>query len=155
MVDVLAIPPERPPPPPYASAWRALCDPELDRRHRAVAWKILHGTLFVGVYAAYLHRHDSLAQCQCPYPACMGAPQTLTHAFVECAHARAVLLWLARVWAAVTGEQAPEITAAILLAADDRGWRMVDSLRPLWLRLRLATLWHLWSAASRCRIAAG
>src|ERR1700710_979002 len=37
-----------------------------------------------------------------------------------------------------------ELTAAILLAADDRGWPLDDALRPLWLRLRLATLWHLW-----------
>jgi hypothetical protein len=44
------------------------------------------------------------------------------------------------------------ITAAALLAADDRGWPVADALRPLWLRLRLATLWQLWSAASRCRL---
>jgi hypothetical protein len=153
MVDVLAPPPERPPAPPYARAWRDLCDSELDRRHRAVAWKLLHGSLFVGVFTAYIRHHDSVEQCQCPHPACLGAPQTLTHVFMECTHARAVLLWLARLWAAVTGEQAPEITAAVLLAADDRGWRLDDALRPLWLRLRLATLWHLWCAAQRCCLA--
>ena len=152
MVDVLAPPAERPPAPPYARAWRDLCDPELDRRHRAVAWQILHGTLSVGVFAAYIGRHASLEQCQCPYPACMGAAQTLSHVFLECAHARPVVLWLARVWAAVTGGSVRAITAAALLAADDRGWPVADALRPLWLRLRLATLWQLWSAASRCRL---
>ena len=101
MADVLAPPPERPPAPPYARAWRDLCDPELDRRHRAVAWKLLHGSLFVGVFTAYIHHHDSVEQCQCPHPSCLGALQTLTHVFMECTHARAVLLWLARLWAAV------------------------------------------------------
>jgi len=67
MVDVLAPPAERPPAPPYARTWRDLCDPELDRRHRAVAWQILHGTLSVGVFAAYIGRHASVEQCQCPF----------------------------------------------------------------------------------------
>lgn len=129
-----------------------MCDPELDRRHRAVAWQILHGALSVGVFAAHIGRHASLEQCQCPYSACMGAAQTLSHLFLECEHARPVVLWVARVWAAVTGGSVRAITAAVLLAADDRGWPVADALRPLWLRLRLATLWQLWSAASRCRL---
>ena len=46
IVDVLAPPPERPPAPPYARAWRDLCDPGW-RRHRAAVnlpavWGCLH-----------------------------------------------------------------------------------------------------------------
>ena len=51
MADVLAPPPERPPAPPYARAWRDLCDPELDLcdpeldhvRSRADASRVLAG----------------------------------------------------------------------------------------------------------------
>lgn len=151
-IDQLAPVPVPAPRPPWAHVWLELRDADLDRRHRAVAWQLLHGCLRVGMFTAHIRHHDSAEECLCPHPACRNAAQSLSHVFLECAIARPVVAWLARVWAAVTGGPVPELTAAILLAADDSGWRLEAPLRPLWQRLRLSALWHLWRAAQRSRL---
>ncbi len=104
------------------------------------------------MFTAYVGCHSSAAECLCPHAACQGAQQNLSHVFVECALARPVLCWLAQVWAAVTGEAPRALTAAPLLAGDyGDEWPLARALRPLWTRLRLAALWHLWCAARRSR----
>ena len=55
-----------------------------------------------------------------------------------------------------TGELlAPPLTAAVLLAGDHRGWPVEAALLPLWTRLRLTTLWHLWRASRPGALDAG
>ena len=152
MVDALAV---HGPPPPWSPVWRAIHEHDLDRRQACVAWRILHGQLRVGMFTGYIRHHSSPDECRCPHAACSGAGQSLTHVFLDCVIARPVLEWLAQVWSAVTGEPAPALTAAILLAGDTRGWDLPQALEPLWLRLRLAALWHLWLASRRGLPAAG
>ncbi|HEY0206035.1 MAG TPA: hypothetical protein VGC15_17995 [Acetobacteraceae bacterium] len=150
-VDVLRPPGVEVQRPPWAHVWATLRDPEIDRTQRALAWRILHGCLFVGGYAGYVGCRPE-PECACPHAPCGGALQTLTHTFLHCAIARPVLAWLARLWTAVTGGPPPLITAATLLADDRRTWQPEAPLRALWLRLRLATLQELWRAAQPARL---
>ena len=152
MVDALA---PRGPRPPWAPVWQELHEHDLDRRQCCVAWRILHGQLRVGMFTGYIRHHCSPDECRCPHASCLGAGQSLTHVFLDCVIARPVVEWLAQVWSAVAGEPAPALTAAVLLAGDNRGWPLPQALEPLWLRLRLATLWHLWRASRRGLQAAG
>ena len=57
-----------------------------------------------------------------------------------------VVAWLTQVWGAIIGRPAPPNTAAVLLAGDHRAWPVAPELQPLWTRLRLTFLWHLWRA---------
>ena len=84
-----------------------------------------------------------------PHPACAGAGQSLSHVFLAYVVARPVVAWLAQVWGAITGQLAPPLTATVLLAGDHRGWPVALALPPLWTRLRLTALWHLWRASRR------
>ena len=56
---------------------------------------------------------------------------------------------LTQVWNAIIGRPAPPITAALLLVGDHRAWPVAPDLQPLWTRLRLTTLWHLWRVSRR------
>ena len=56
---------------------------------------------------------------------------------------------------AITGQLALPLTAAVLLAGDHRGWPVEAALLPLWTRLRLTTLWHLWRASRPGALDAG
>jgi hypothetical protein len=71
--------------------------------------------------------------------------------FLDCVIAAPVVAWLSHLWGAVTDTAARPITAAALLAGDERGWPVATALRPLWTRLRLTTLWHLWCASRHAR----
>ncbi|EIE18191.1 hypothetical protein COCSUDRAFT_60559 [Coccomyxa subellipsoidea C-169] len=66
----------------------------------------------------------------------------------ELAAPEAAGLWdcHAATWAAVTGETAPPRSTDLLLADDTRVWEPPRQLRPLWQRLRLATICQLWAA---------
>ena len=65
------------------------------------------------------------------------------------------MAWLAQVWGAISGQLAPPLSAAVLLAGEHRGWPVEAALLPLWTRLRLTTLWHLWRASQPGALDAG
>ena len=141
--------------PAWADVWTSLSDADIDRRHRCTAFRILHGQLRVGMFVGYIRHHNSAEACCCPHPACHGAGQSLSHVFLACVVARPVVAWLTQVWGAITGQLAPPLTAAVLLAGDHRGWPVEAALLPLWTRLRLTTLWHLWRASRPGALDAG
>ena len=121
----------------WASVWSDIYDVDIDRRHRCTAFRILHGQLRVGMFMGYVRHHDSAEACCCPHSAGAGAGQSLSHVFLACVFARPVVAWLAQVWGSMTGQLAPPLTAAVLLAGDHRGWPVAPALQPLWERLRL------------------
>ena len=141
--------------PAWAHVWAHIYDIDIDRRHRCTAFRILHGQLHVGMFAGYIRHHNSAEACCCPHPACHGAGQSLSHVFLDCVVALPVVAWLAQVWGAVTGQRTPPLSAAVLLAGDHRGWPLDAALQPLWTRLRLTTLWHLWRASRHGALDAG
>ena len=136
--------------PPWAQVWRRLLGIELDRRHRALAWRILHGSVLCGAFRAYVHRGPA-DQASCPHVACTGGLQTLSHVFVTCPVAAPVWDWIARLMACMPDCTRPPLTVSVLLADDSRVWRPPSKLQPLWLRLRLAALHALWCESAKAR----
>ena len=135
---------------PWSSVWGRLKDIELDRQHRVLAWRILHGSVFCGAFRLYLHRTDALGAA-CPHVACGAAMQTMSHMFLECPVAQGVWHWVRQLWLSVAGDSPPPVSAAVLLADDWSAWAPPARLRPLWVRLRLTVLHALWCASAKAR----
>ena len=90
----------------------------LDRQHRVLWWRLLHGSLMCGAHIAYIGRALP-AQVNCPFSYCTdpNQPQTISHLFITCPVAATVTEWLCRLWQAMTG-YLPVVSVASLLAAD-------------------------------------
>ena len=58
--------------PPWSPVWRRLLGIELDRQHRALARRILHGSVLCGAFRTYVGR-GTAEQAPCPHAACMGS----------------------------------------------------------------------------------
>ena len=136
--------------PPWSPVWRRLLGIELDRQHRALAWRILHGCVLCGAFRTYVGQ-GAIERAACPHAACMGSLQTLSHMFITCQVAAPVWGWIASLMACMPDCTRPPLTVSVLLADDCRVWRPPSKLQPLWLRLRLATLHALWCEAARVR----
>ena len=132
--------------PEWASCWQALRDPSLPRPHRSTVYMLLHGVLTVNGEAFLRYMRDTP---WCPH-SCCGGPhprerpvETITHAFLECPVARAVMTWLSRIMEHMDGT-APPHTADVLLLGRPAAWRpQTATLRWVWLHLRVACLHHL------------
>ncbi len=136
---------------PQQAQWRHIWElagaSYLDRQHRVLWWRLLHGSLMCGAYRAYIGRAVP-AQANCPFSCCINPsrPQTISHLFITCPVAATVTDWLCRLWQAVTG-YLPVVSAASLLAADTPSEQLPsDALLQTWHRLRLAVLHSIWAA---------
>ena len=147
--DVLA-PPACSAPVPWSAVWKRLHDIELDRSHRVLAWRILHGSVRCGAFRLHLGMTDEQGAA-CPHAQCAASVQTLSHMFLACPIAAAVWHWVCLVWAAASGLPPPPVFASVMLADDARSWFPPPAMRPLWTRLRLATLHALWCASGQAR----
>ena len=149
----VAAPPPGTQPGPARGAWKRLMEPSLPRDARALAWRLLHVSLYSSVFWAYVTRQSVVAAC-CASPACgAGCPETSQHLFLSCPDVAAAADWLVRLWAAIVGpaEAPPPRTAAVLLADDHRVWKPAggEERVALWSALRLSWLSAVW--AQRCR----
>ena len=132
--------------------WELASAPFIDRQHRILWWRILHGCLMCGAYKAYIHRATP-QQANCPLPCCQGSAQlqTVSHLFLTCPAAATAVGWLCRLWQAITGHL-PDASVSILLAADTSSWQLpTKALLETWHRLRLAVLHSIWLAAQIAR----
>jgi exonuclease III len=146
------------PAPAWAPVWSRIHDLGLDRQHRLTAWRLLHGALWCGALRAYIGRRRQQLSLQeasllaaCPRPACQGQPETLTHLFLTCPASVRVWSWIAAVWTQLSGSEGPPLSAALLMADDQRHWQPGAHLQPLWTQLRIATLAALHSARAQRR----
>ncbi len=75
--------------------WELASASYLNRRHRDLWWRLLHGSLVCGAYKAYIGRARP-AQANCPFSCCIGPsqPQTISHMFITCPVAATVTDWL-------------------------------------------------------------
>ena len=133
---------------PWAGVWSRLQDMELDRDHRALAWRILHASVLCGAFRMHLGRSPE-QDAVCPFLCCDHVPQTHV-----CPIARSAWLWVLDVWHQLTGHR-PQLSASVLLADDVRVWRPATAQRMLWTRLRLATLHALRAVVCRVRMHGG
>jgi len=112
--------------------WELASASYLDRRHRVLWWRLLHGSLMCGAYKSYIGRATP-AQANCPFSCCINPSQlqTISHLFLTCPVAATVTDWLCRLWQAMTG-YLPVVSVAGLLAADtssERSCRQMRSFR--------------------------
>jgi len=132
--------------PEWGSCWQALRDTSLPRTHRSTVYLLLHGALTVNGEAFYRHMRETP---WCPHSCCGGPDpstrpvETLTHAFLECPVAQAVMMWLSRVMEYMDGTT-PPATVDVLLLGRVTAWRPeTAALKWVWLHLRVACLHHL------------
>ena len=146
-MDVLGDPGD----PPQLTEWRRLWQlagaAYLDRQHRVLWWRILHGCVMCGAFSAYIGR-ATLQQACCPFACCCTPtqPQTISHMFLGCPVAATVVSWLCRLWQAMTGHTPDASVATILAASTPDGHCASDALLQTWHRLRLAVLHSIWTA---------
>jgi hypothetical protein len=135
-------------PPEWAYCWKDLRDTSLPRTHRSTVYLLLQGVLTLNGEAFFRHSRDAP---WCPHSCCDGPGvlpdarpvETISHAFLECPLARAVMTWLTRLMAFMDGE-APPASAAVLLLGNPAAWRPRNAnLAWVWLHLRVACLHHL------------
>lgn len=146
-------------PPSWAGVWPRLHDLALDRDHRILAWRLLHGSLWCGAFQAYIgHRSEQLTireraeQATCPRPGCQGTLETLSHMLLDCPTSMRVWTWVAAIWRLLSDGAAPPLTVAVLLADDDRVWQPQPQLQSLWTRLRLAVLFMIFTSRRQRRL---
>ena len=148
----LAAPAAGRPPAVARAAWLRLSCRRLPRDCRAVAWRVLHASLYSGVFWAYVTGRHAGQAC-CANPSCQGDQQleTMQHLFLDCPAVCGAADWLVRLWGALSPGNQPPRTAAVLLADDQRDWQPVGPppRQELWTTLRLCWLQAVWSL--RCR----
>ena len=100
--------------------WELASASYLNRRHRVLWWRLLHGSLMCGAYKAYIDR-TTPAQANCPFSCCISRsqPQTISHLFLTCPVAATNTGWLCRLWQAMT--YLPVAPVASLIAAHHLG----------------------------------
>ena len=140
-----------PPAVPWQRVWSRLHRAGAPREQWTVAWRLLHGALFVHAYSAHVLRSSAAAPSPtCPFAGCQD-PETLSHAFLECGAAARVVRWVRALWFRIEGTRPPALPE-VFLSMEDRGWLPTSPLRRLWDRLRMAAVFALWqtrSAAAR------
>ena len=90
----------------WAHTWKAIHSCALDRPGRVVAWRLLHGKLFVGAFHRHIHR-GTPASHLCPHAHCQEQRATLSHVMLSCILSHAVWQWFVATWAAVSQQPAP------------------------------------------------
>jgi len=100
----------------WAHTWSAIHSTALDRPGRMVAWRLLHGKLFVGAFNRHIHRGTPESHL-CPHAVCQDQLATLSHVMLGCPVSLAVWQWFAATWSAVAQQPAPPLHADLLLAA--------------------------------------
>ena len=140
---------------PWSAVWSRLHQHGLDRSHRLLAWQILHVVVPCGASLAFWTLSQG-EQCtdeeiMCPHCQPQHIPETITHMFLECPIAAALWQWVAQLWAAFSGGQAPPATAQVLLADDQSQWQPSTGLQLVWTQIRIATLTALRDGAIRRR----
>ena len=150
-LDLLASPAHNPPVP-WMRVWIRTQGLLTDRRHRALAWRILHGAVFCGAFKGYINKNLPRADLCCPRPCCSSIPETLTHLFLTCPVPARVITWVCDLWVAIIGGGSRPIpSAAVFLADDTQVWDPGTQHADLWNTLRLTTLYHIWAAACQRR----
>ena len=144
---------------PWKTSWSNLQGQHLDRGHRHIAWQLLHGTLPCGALQAYRtllcpsHPKETLVSAvqnaNCAF--CEGQLHTFSHIFFACPKATQIWTWAAKVWAAATTLPVPEISLALVLLDDRRGWNSPREAAALWTDIRIVVLAGLYSTSEQRR----
>ena len=126
------------------AAWRRLLTADLPRDQRAVAYRLLHGALYVGAFLCHIHVVPP-AQAYCLHAACPQRLDDLQHVFLDCPAVAPAAAWLCALFGAVSGDPPPPLDARVLLADDHAVWQpQLPRLQHLWTHMRVAFLHSVW-----------
>lgn len=129
---------------------------DVPREHYALAFRLLHGCLYVGAFLCHIGVLPPAAAC-CPHPSCAAAEPPpldgLTHSFLTCPAVEAAAGWVAAVFAAVSGGAPPPLCPRVFLADETSVWAPPPPLAHLWTHLRLAYLHAVWRLRARRSLA--
>ena len=76
--------------------WAGLTAADLPREQYATAYRILHGSLYVGGFLCHIGVVGPELAC-CSHPGCEGALETLSHAFLLCPAVAPAAAWFCRI----------------------------------------------------------
>ena len=117
LIDVLEACGSHPQQAQWRHIWELASASYLDRQHRVLWWRLLHGSLMCGAYRAYIGRATPAQD------------------------------WLCRLWQAMTGYLPVVSAASLLAADTPSEQLPSDALLQTWHRLRLAVLHSIWAAS--------
>ena len=137
----------------WVHAYRRAAHKTLPHRLREFGWRMLHGNVKVGARRMYEAPAGTLLSAfACQHQQCQQQrPQplaTLSHVFLDCPVAAAVLQWFLSVWRRVQ-PAAPDtiISSRVLLVDDSTAWVPPRQHGPLWTLLRLLLLESIYVVA--------
>lgn len=132
------------------TAWVRLRQAGLPREQHGLAFRILHGSLYVNSFLCHiglLPAHAAYCECYECQPA--GVLESLSHAFLHCPAVAPAAAWLCSVYAAVSGGAAPPCCPRVLLGDEHAVWRPEPSLQHCWTHLRVSFLHSVWQLRAR------
>ena len=129
-------------------AWRRLKEADLPREQYGTAYRLAHGSLYVGGFLCHIGVVGTAVAC-CSHAACVSELETLSHAFLACPAVVPAAAWLCRVFATVAGGQEPPVSAQLLLGDSRTAWQPPRGTEHLWTALRVAYVHSVWRL--RCR----
>ncbi|GKV54003.1 hypothetical protein SLEP1_g60513, partial [Rubroshorea leprosula] len=144
---------------PWDKCWARIQKHHIDRRHRHIAWQVLHGTLSCGALDAYRKVVNSTQHQEAVVSAVQGAKcafcedhlHTISHMLVHCQVAARVWSWAATLWALATANPAPLILPSLILVDDRRGWEVSKEAAELWTDIRVIVLAGLFTTSEQRR----
>jgi hypothetical protein len=123
--------------------WKRLRAADLPRDQYGLAYRIAHGSLYVGAFLCHISMLPPAAAC-CLHPSCEQQLETLSHAFLTCPAVAPAATWLCDVFGTVSGQPPPPATPQVLLADDPSAWQPHPPLQFLWTNMRLTFLSCIW-----------
>lgn len=132
------------------AAWARLRRAGLPREQHGLAYRVLHGSLYVNAFLCHV-RVLPAAAAYCEHAGCQHAQvlETLSHAFVHCPAVAPAAQWLCSVYAAVAGAAAPPCCPRVLLGDEHAVWRPDPGLQHCWTHLRMCFLHSVWQLRAR------
>ena len=131
--------------PSWAPVWRRLHTSGIQRQHRVIIWKLMHGALQSRAYMAYValraRPRDATPPFCFTHPGCDDIPDTITHQIFHCPVATRSLLWLT----AICGKPSHPAQCRQRLRVKPHAHQ------GLWQRLRVTTLYAIWNASKLAR----
>lgn len=132
------------------AAWVRIRRAGLPREQHGLAYRILHGSLYVNSFLCHIGLLPAhAAYCECADCQPEGVLESLSHAFLRCPAVAPAAAWVCSVFAAVSGGAAPPCCPRVLLGDEHAVWRPEPSLQHCWTHLRVSFLHSVWQLRAR------
>ncbi len=132
------------------AAWSRLRQAGLPREQYGLAYRIMHGSLYVNSFLCHIRvLPAAAAYCECADCQPAGVLEGLSHAFLLCPAVAPAAEWLCSVLGTVAAGAAPPCCPRVLLGDEHAVWRPDASLQHCWTHLRVSFLHAVWQLRAR------